>query len=179
MEATKKVNLRDSLEYIEKPAEENIQIFFNSSGQLETFFTYKANVIEIHKEKMKLDLGKLEKQELQETLRSQLVAYLQKGYKIIFFFGANEKFDILGFFGQFSWFSSDLFKNKNYLDKKFLLKSKILTENEDFDLMNTCKGAYKVHENARLHFLSETEEKEVETFMKANSGIPLQAIIVD
>jgi hypothetical protein len=179
MEALKKINLRDSLEFIEKPVEDKITIFFNSSGQLETFFNYKANVIEVHKEKMKLELGKVKKEEMEETIRSQLVAYLQKGYKIVLFFGSNEKFDILGFFETFSWFNSDLFKNKNYFDKKFLLNSKFLKENEDWDLMNSFKGGYKVDPNARIYFLSGIEENEVDTFMKTNSGIPLQALIVD
>jgi hypothetical protein len=179
MELPKKINLKECLEYIEKPPEENIQIFFDINEKLKTFFNYKENIIEIYKENAKIEYGKSTIQDIEEDLRSQLVSYIQQGYKIFLFCGYYEYFDVLEFFGKLSWFSLDLFKNKNYLDKKFLLDSKILTENEDFDLTKTYKGGYKVHESARLYFLCGTSEEEIETFMKINSGLPLEVIIVE
>jgi len=179
MEAVKKIKLQESLKYIEKIPEGKVTTFFNSSGQLETFFTYKANVIDIHKEKMKIDLGKSSAEEVGESLRSQICAFLQKGYIIVLNLGGNENFDIIKFFSQFPWFSKDLFKDRNYYDRNFLLKSKILTQNEDWDLTNSFKGGYQVMETSRLYFLSGAEEKDVENFMKNNSEIPLEALIVD
>ena len=178
MESTK-TSLAKVLPLIQSPADNEIRVFFNTTGQLETFFTYKANLIDIYKEKLRIDMGKKTINEYGEELRALLIKFLQYGYTIIFNFSGSETFDLIGFLKQFSWFKEDFFENKNYLSRDYLVKNKILKDEEDWDLTNIFQGGWDVRESARLHFLSELSENLIEKFFAANSKIPLKSIIVE
>jgi hypothetical protein len=177
MESTK-ITLPNVLPFIQKPPENEIRVFFNTTGQLETFFTYKGNLIDIYKEKLRIDMGKKTLNEYGEELRALLIKFLQYGYTIIFNFGGSETFDLIEFLKQFNWFKEDFFENMNYLSREYLIKNKILKDEEDWDLTNTFQGEWKVRESARLHFLSELSEDKIEKFFSANSKIPLKSVIV-
>ena len=179
MNTIKTIGLQEALPYLSSEPESKIITFCDSTGNLETFFSYKANLIEIHKEKMKIDLGKSTVEEVGEYLRSQIIRNLLYGYSTVLFFGANEEFDIMKFFSQFKWFTKDFFENMNYLNADYIRKNKILKEDEDWDIQHQFKGLWKVREEARIFFLSAIEGNLIESFLKVNSGVSLNPIKVE
>jgi hypothetical protein len=178
MESTT-ISLAKVLPLIQRVADNNMKVFFNNTGRLEQFFTYKANLIDVHKDVIRIALGKLTTAEYGEELRLTIIKFLQTGYTIIFNFGLNEAFDIVGLFQQFSWYKDDFFENVNYLNTDYLKEKNIVAEEDDFDVTGSNPGCYKVRDNARIHFLSGLGEDLKEKFMLANSKIPMISIVVE
>lgn len=178
MDKASRIGLTEALPYLENSQGDNIILFANPSGQLETFFNYKGRLIEIYKEKMKIDIGKNSIEEVGEEIRALLISGIQYGYSIVLDTGSSENFDIDAFFSKFKWYKSDLFANKNFLNTAYLKKNNMIKPEEDKDHFGNT-GGYKCNEAAKIFILTLTEENNLPAFIKANSKITFETLIVN
>jgi len=172
------ISLTEALPYLNKDQTDNLTLFINPSGQLETFFNYKGKLIELHKEKMKIDLGKNTIEEVGEGLRSLLILSLHYGYNIVLHLGGSENFCIEELFSKFSWYKNDFFKNANFLKTDYLRKNKLIKEEEDKDFFGN-QGCYEVKDTARIFVLTHVELVNIDTLLAKNSKVDFDCVYVN
>lgn len=177
MDKVTTITLTDALPFLNKDQTDKLTLFINPSGQLETFFTYKGKLIELHKEKLKIELGKSTAEEVGEQLRSLLILSLHFGYIIVLHLGASENFSIDEFFSKFSWYKSDFFQNANFLNTAYLRKNNLIKDDEDVDFFGN-KGGYQVKDTARIIVLTHTELTEVNTLLEKNKKLDFDCVYV-
>ncbi len=178
MNNVKTITLPEALPFLNNAQSEHLTLFINPGGELETFFNYKGKLIELHKEKLRMDMGKSTAEEVGEALRSDLIVGLHYGYNIVLHLGASETFDLNGFFSQFTWFKADFFQNANFLKTDYLRKNKILKSDEDKDFFGN-QGNYEVKETARIFVLTQAELAEVNSkLLKANEKLGFECVYV-
>jgi hypothetical protein len=153
--------------------------FINPSEALETFFTYKGTVIELHKLSISIQLGKSSKEKVGEDIRSILVNGLQKGYWIVFLVGSSSSFNLSEFFGQFDFNKSDkkFFNSDNLHDKNYLVSSGILKKEDDKDVFGN-QGGYTVGKDSRVVYLTSCEEADIQKLKDANKGVEFNYVMV-
>jgi len=178
MDKVKKITLPEVLPYLESAQSEKLTLFINPSGQLETFFSYKGKLIEINKEKIKIDIENESVEEVGESIRSQIISGLHYGYYIVFHLGASEYFNLEDFFSYFKWFPKDLFLNANFKNTKYLRKHNLIKEHEDKDHFGN-HGAYEVNDKSKFFILTSCELKDLETLLNNNSNLHLENVYVE
>jgi len=178
MDSIKTIKLAEALPYLDRPQETNVTLFINNKGDLETFFNYKGQLIELNKLKMKIDLGKSTVQEVGEEIRSTIIMGLQKGYCIVLNLGGSENFDLHGFLSKFSWYKNDFFENCNFRNTQYLKKNNLVTKDEDVDHFGNS-GGYKVDGSAKIFVLSLMESKDLEKFLSVNQKINFDCVNVE
>lgn len=171
------ITLPEVLPYLNKDPSDKLTLFINPSGQLETFFNYKGKLIELHKEKLRIEMGKNPAEEIGEELRSLLIMSLHYGYNIVLHLGASENFDIEGFFSQFSWYKKDFFLKANFLKTDYLKKNKLVKDDEDKDFFGN-QGGYEVKDTARIFVLTHVEFTEVNTLLAKNAKLEFECVYV-
>ena len=177
MDKVTTISLPEALPYLNKDQTDKLTLFINPKGDLETFFNYKGKLIELQKEKMRIDFGKNTVEEVGEGLRSNLILSLQYGYNIVLHLGASENFDIDEFFSKFSWYKSDFFKNANFLKTDYLKKNKLIKKDEDKDFFGN-NGGYEVKDTARIFLLTHAELVEVNTLLAKNAKLDFECLYV-
>jgi hypothetical protein len=143
------------------------KLFINPEGQLETFFNYKATLYECQKEAIKLQLGKLTKDELEENFRKILLNEIKMGGHLVFTCGKSSNFDWNSFFKNFSFINENVWNKENLMQKEFLKSNNILTKNEDFGFFND-EGGYLPNQDFRISFLAicDSNELDIQNFPK-------------
>lgn len=177
MDSIKTIELTQVLPYLNKQQENNITLFINNKGDLETFFNYKGHIIEIYKLKLKIELGNSSVEEIGEEIRSQIIIGLQKGYSIVLHLGETENFDLHEFFSIFSWFKNDFFDNINFKNTEYLKKNNLVKKDEDEDFYGNF-GGYEVHENAKMYVLSLIVLEDLEKFLNVNKKLNFECVNV-
>ena len=174
-----KINLPSVLKTLEGENTATPNLFVNPSGALESFFTYKGTIIELHKHKMRIQLGKSSVKEVGDEIRGILVAGIQKGYWIVFVTGSGASFDIAEFFKQFDFNKGDknFFDVTKLFDKTYLQSSGILLKDEDKDHFGN-PGGYTVHSDSRVVYLSGCEETDITELKSSNKNIQFNYIFV-
>jgi hypothetical protein len=170
-----KIALVNTLAILEREISKKPNFFVNEAGTLESFFTYKGTIIEIHKMAMKIQLGKTTHEEVAEEIRSILVSGIQKGYWIVFLMGNTSSFNVSEFFSKLSFNKGDLnfFDNSKLMSKEYLFKSGILKDEDDVDFLGN-KGGYKVNESSRVVYLANSGEADIAKLKEANSKIDFE-----
>ena len=72
------VKLKFSLEERQK-----YQVIFDSTGECEVFFRYKAHMVELHKLQLAITMGRLTRDEAIETMRKALVYCMRIGDRLV------------------------------------------------------------------------------------------------
>ena len=178
MENISKISLVQALPYLEQEQTEKINLFVNPSGQLETFFNYKGKLLEISKDKMRVDLGKNTIEEVGDDIRANIISGLRLGESIILHTGGSENFNLLEFFSKFSWFKKDFFENSNFLKAEYLKKNKMVKTEEDKDNFGNA-GCYKCNQKAKIFVLTHVNFEEIQAYTNANPNMNFNIIYVE
>jgi len=170
-----KIELVKTLPILEGEMSKKPIFFVNEQGTLESFFTYKGTIIEIHKMAMKIQLGKATHQEISEEIRNILVSGIQNGSWIVFLIGNTSSFDVAEFFSKLSFNKGDLnfFDNSKLMNKDYISKSGILKDKDDVDFLGN-KGGFKVNESSRVVYLANSAEADIAKLKQANSKIDFE-----
>lgn len=170
-----KIALTQTLAILEGEMTKKPSFFVNEAGTLESFFTYKGTIVEIHKMAMKIQLGKTTHDEVAEEIRSILVSGIQKGYWIVFLMGNTSSFSVAEFFSKLTFNKGDLnfFDNTKLASKDYLCKSEILKKDDDKDFFGN-PGGYRVNDSFRVVYLANSAEADIVKLKEANSKIDFQ-----
>lgn len=174
-----KIDLGEVLNIIQGPDSSSPNIFVNPTEALETFFTYKGTLIELHKYSISIQLGKTTKEKVADDIRTILINGLQKGYWVVFFVGSSSSFDFSEFFSQFEFNKGDknFFNNEKLHDKNYLLSSGILRKEDDQDVFGN-QGGYSVAPDSRVVYLSTCDEAGISKMREINKNIDLNYVLV-
>ena len=173
----KSVKLTEILQFLDGKEENNKPfLFVNPTGTLETFFTYKALLIDIFKMKMNLQLKPEKKPEIQNELQTAFEGGMKIGNWLVFNLGRDSTFDLVGFLKQFPFYDKDMFQPDKIKDKKYCLNHKILREENDVDVFGN-KGFFEIKESFKFCFLCLIKENEIDDFFKTNSELNFDVII--
>jgi hypothetical protein len=150
MEGLKETTLSQALDF--RTQQEPWKFFLNPQGQLEIFSHYKAKLIECHKEDIRLQLGKITKEELDNYIRLSILGAIKTGGQIVFTSGQDANFDWKKFFGQFSFIKEGFWKKENLMKREYLLKTGLLTKHEDEGFFQD-KGGFLPRDDYGMSFL--------------------------
>jgi hypothetical protein len=167
MEGINEIKLTEVLTLESSLKQQPWKFFVNPEGQLETFFHYKANVFECLKESIKLQLNNLTKEELSENFRKFILNCIKTGGHLILAAGKASNFDWKGFLANFDFIKQDFWIKENLMKRDYLIKSGLLTKNEDFGFFND-EGGFRPNEDFAVSFLcvcSAEEMKEIKPNM--------------
>jgi hypothetical protein len=174
-----KISLPEVLDILQGQDSSSPNIFVNPSGALETFFTYKGTLVELHKYSIAIQLGKSTKEKVGEEIRSILINGLQKGYWIVFFVGSSSSFDFSEFFSQFDFNKGDknIFNSEKLHDKSYLLSSGILRKEDDQDVFGN-QGGYSIAPDSRVVYLTTCDEADLSKLREVNKNIQFNYVLV-
>jgi hypothetical protein len=180
MEDFKSLALTETLELLEGENKTNPAFFVNPSGALETFFNYKGTLIDLHKYQIKLQLGKVTKQEVDKELRATITCGINRGMWVVFFVGKSCDFNFADFFKQFDFNKGDknFFNNTKLFDKSYLKSSGILTDDLDVDMMGN-KFSWKANSSAKIIYLCQTNASDIKTIKENHPGINFDFYFVE
>jgi len=178
MDNITKISLPEALPYLEKAQSEKLTLFVNPDANLETFFSYKGRLQDLHKEKLKIDMGKETGQSVGEKLRYQFIGGLKLGEMIVLNLGTSENFNLDAFFANCKCFPNDFLKNANFMNTAYLRKHNLIKKDEDSDNFGN-EGFYKVNAGSKVFILSLCSLDNLETFLKNNSSYDLETLIVE
>ena len=173
----KSIKLTEVLQILDGTEENNKPILFiNPTSTLETFFTYKANMSDIFKLKINLELHPEKKQDISNEIQNSLEAGMKAGYWVVFNLGKDPNFNLVEFLKNFNFYDKNMFKPNNIKDKKYCLEHKILREENDVDYFGN-KGYFDIKNTFKFVFLSTCKENEIETLLKTNNEIEFDVVI--
>jgi hypothetical protein len=180
MEGYKSIALTETLELLEGENNPNPLFFVNPSGNLETFFNYKGTLIDIHKYQIKLQLGKITKEEVDKELRATITTGINRGMWIVFFVGSSSEFNYAEFFKQFDFNKGDknFFNNTKLFDKAYLKSCGILTDDLDVDMMGN-KFSWKANSSAKIIYLCQCEASDIKKIKENHTGINFDFYFVE
>jgi len=171
------IKLNDVLKFLEGERTDKPYLFVNPSGDLETFFTYKGTLVELQKMKLKQIMGKCVKEDDEESIRKTLYFGLGRGGWIVFNMGSGSDFKVNEFCGQFSFYNKTMFEQNRLFDKNYLISCNILKPEEDKDAFGNL-GYWKVHDGARVFFLTTCPEEKLDDLLKTNEGLNFTIVVV-
>ncbi|CAI2381633.1 unnamed protein product [Moneuplotes crassus] len=150
MEATKTINLTELETAIEDAWTENkVPFFFDTQGNAEVFFKYKANLVELNRMQVALAAEETTVDDVKEKIRTHLLYALKSGSCIVFF--------VDKLMGKFEDYYDESFLPKEIFDPTEIVKpeiyKKILKEDEDMDNFGN-KGGFYHQETFRVAVLS-------------------------
>jgi hypothetical protein len=132
--------------------EEPYKFFINESGLLETYFNYKAHLIDIFKLNLKVTMQQMTQQQLEAHICEVLANSIQKGLPLVFNYDKASKFDAKKFFSNFKFISRDFWERKNHLNSDYLRKIGIVNKSNDKDFFGNT-GCYRANEDFSISFL--------------------------
>ena len=148
------IKIKGSLEDRQK-----YQLIFDTTGECEVYFRYKAHMIELNKLSLSISLGRLTKDEAIEQMRKGLVYSMRIGDRYVLNCGKN-MIDFKHMFNDPVNFPTDLIfnfeewrKEENYM--------KIVRPEENVDLLGN-KKCYFMNDNFDLIILQDVREVNVE-----------------
>ncbi|CAI2381816.1 unnamed protein product [Moneuplotes crassus] len=150
MEATKTINLTELETAIEDAWTENkVPFFFDTQGNAEIFFKYKANLVELSRMQVALAAEETTVDDVKEKMRAQLVYSLKAGDAYVIFLDK--------LMGKFEDYYDEECIPKELFDPTEIVKpeiyKKILKEDEDVDNFGN-KGGFYHQETFRVVVLS-------------------------
>jgi hypothetical protein len=151
MDSIKELNLTDLLTV--DLTEEPIKFFINPSGMLETFYNYKAHLIDVVKLNLKVQLGQMSQEQVESHLIQVFANSIQKALPLVINYEKASNFEANTFFSNLKFITPDFWKRKNILDVNFLRKAGIVNKSNDKDLFGN-PGFYKADNNFTIAFLS-------------------------
>jgi len=152
------VKLAD-FESILKEVPERLPVIVDGTSNLEIFFKYKGQVIDIADLSLKKSKGTITDEQLDKEIRQRLKSCLFSGEYVALFLGGEIDFNLIKFLSNFKWFEkSSFFKLKNLLSKDYLVKHEILKKDEDKDVLGN-KGFWQPNEKTRLCVIFTTTYK--------------------
>ena len=130
MEATKVIGLTDLEVAIDAAwSEHKVPFFFDTQGNAEIFFKYKAQLLELHRLQISLAAGEKTLDDVKEKIRSHLMYAMKSGNVLVIF--------IDKIMGKFEDYYDEKFLPKEIFDPLEIVKpeiyKKILKEEEDVD----------------------------------------------
>ena len=175
----KLVKLTEVLQFLDGKEENNKPfLFINPSGNLDTFFTYKGNMKEIYKMKMKMEVHPETKEEIGKELHGCLESGMKIGSWVVFHLGNEPKFDLVSFLKQFPFYHKDMFKPETIHDKDFCLSHNIIREENNVDFFGN-HGFFTIVDTFKFCFLSTCKPEQVDELLKTNSELEFDVIIVN
>ena len=173
----KSVQLTEVLQFLE--GEENNTkpfLFVNPTTTLETFFTYKANMKELHKMKLLLEMHPGKKNEIESELRGCLESGMKIGSWVVFNLGSSPTFNLTSFLKQFPFYHKDMFQPVSIHNKDFCLQHNILREESNVDFYGN-HGYFEIKETFKFCFLSTCKESEIDKLISSNPELEFDVII--
>lgn len=172
------IKLNDVLKYLDYPEEvDKPFLFVNPSEQLETFFRYKANLKEIFKLQLKLQMHPEEEKEIENEVNSAIEIGMKTGNWLVFHLGSSPDFSIVEFLKKFKFYDKDMCKPSKIKDKNYALEKGILRKENDVDVFGN-KGCLQIMDKFKFCFLTTCDETKVDQLLKANSEWEFNVIIV-
>ena len=145
------------------------KLIFDTTGNCEVFFRYKAHLVEVNKLLIGIALGRTTKEEAVETIRKSLIYCMRSGERLVLQCGkgipdfsknklASDAFPLMDMIFNFTEWR----KEENY--------KKIVKPEEDHDLMGN-KKCYYMNDDFDIIILQENEDNDEEIKEEVRAAI--------
>ena len=174
-----KIKLVEVLQVLEKKEYSKPVIFIDPNESLNTFFTYKGKVLNLAKQKLKLQANMIQLKDAEELVRRTIISALTMGDWLGFELDKNSIFDIKDYFSKFSFYKDDLFNTSNHTVRDtWNTNFKLLNKEEDKDAFGNS-GFWKPKDSFKMCFISNVAHEDISEFLNLNSTDVFDVILIE
>jgi len=146
----KEITLNQLMSVIDGEPSKKMLVLVDGTSRVETFLTYKGQVLDINKLSLKQKLNQVSTDELDKEIRHRIVYHFRLGEKVAFFMDQAISLNLVEFLGQFKWFDKSTFFNMaNLLTRDYYVKHDMIKKEEDKDNFGN-QGFWEPKEQSRL-----------------------------
>lgn len=166
--SAKTIALGDVLKILDQPETSDKTLFFvNPSETLNTFFTYKGDLLDIDKLKIELDLHPDHKDSIADKFLTMLENNMKREGWFVLNVGKGSTFPLVDFFKKFKFYDKDMLTPSKIHDKKYALQHGLIRPENDVDNFGN-KGIMDIKKRFRLCVLGGFKAEELKNFLDTN-----------